>query len=1194
MMRLVCTVLFTLILLSTPLFGQGRPYEGPEDPAGDIAAIRIGYLNGNRIFLAFENNTAFAVGGKPISSKWPNNYEGTVMLDRVSLLIGAEVFVRQDSIPVTDLAEVARLRAEIDTLFFIQSNDPGRNDQNYDATIDWALYPVPGYFNETQDFVAMSNFPTSWPPQGWPAPNFATKWPGEWNGRFGRGIRYADLETYFVANDAQDLENIVRRNDPDQKLITTGPRYYPRPGHRIGDINPDVTVQRGMPWGGLGLRVSLRGFQWNNPEARDIIFLEYEISNISAYDLPSCGFGFFLDTAIGGEHSPDGDVGYYNTKLDLAYCWDYDGVGAGGLSPGILGMAYLESPGKPFDSRDNDEDGLIDEKRDNPAGEKVGPYDGIANLASFLEFYNLQESDLKEHFQGDEDGDWVDGVDLNGNGAYAYQDALGDWYLEPGENPGNDVGLDGVGPMDINYHGPDEGEGNHRPDFVEGVGCEPNFAATDVSESDMVGLTSFHLFDYYQWTGNNWLVKDDKNVWDLMNDPDFRAYIGEPNSIYFQFSTSKFPFYKGRTERISIAMLHTYENLAGLQSTAHSAPTLFRAKETAQIIYEKDYRFAQPPLLPSLKATAGDGKVILTWDDRADRLTREPFLENINDFEGYKLYRATDKLMSDPEVVTDGQGTRMFRKPIYQCDLLDNISGYADFGLVGGTSFYLGDETGLTHYFVDENVLNGRTYYYALVAYDFGAREVGGGISPTENNIVIELDEAEEIIRMGNNIAVVTPHQNAAGYDDPTVAGEAAETFGSGLVEPLIVDRAAIKPGHTYKLFFRTDTVGYARRNSGMRSSHDLIRCNSGLQVYDVSDGNRLVYKESPARFPAANIQPEGKVLTLDGTVEETFPCYEHTRELFTDVFDGLQLKLSNLTVTGEYDAAASGWVTGSAPIAISPSTFESAGFPYTYDIVFTDDDSAYVCDINRFNYVYNLEGNTGSSSAPFKYLTKFALPFYVVNRDVRDKNGEPERLGLLVEDLNRNGAFDIFEDRFLAGHRTERPTIMGTLNVYWAGTVFGFDFHQVMSEEELPNPDDIYRVKFRRPFSTADSVLFTVAGETAVTAAALDEDMARIRVVPNPYVVTNTMEPAVANKYLNQRRRIMFTHLPARCTIRIFTSSGILVDTIEVENPPSDGTVHWDLLTREGLEIAAGMYVYHVKAEVTGKEKIGKFAVIK
>ena len=1192
-MRIGLKSVIGILFIAAQIFAQGRPYEGPEDPEGDIAAIRIGYLNGNRIFLSFENSTAFASGGKPISSKWPNNYEGTMMLDRVSLLIGAEVFVRQDSIPVTDLAEVARLRAEIDTLFYMQSNDPGRNDHNYDHTVDWALYPVPGYVNETQDFVAMSNNPGSWPLQGWPSTGYATKWPGEWNGRFGRGVKYADLETYFVANDAQDLEYIVQRNDPQERLITEGPRYHPRPGRFIGDINPKVTVQRGKPWGGLGLRVALRGFQWNNPEARDIIFLEYEISNISAYDLPACGFGFFLDTAIGGEHSPDGDVGYYNSKLDLAYCWDYDGLGVGGLSPGILGMAYLESPGKPFDGTDNDEDGLLDEKRDNPAGEKIGPFDGIYDLAKFLDFYNLQESDLREHYQGDEDQDWQDGIDANGNGTYAYRDALGEWYLEPGENPGNDVGLDGVGPMDINYHGPDEGECNHRPDFVEGVGCEPNFAATDITESDMVGLTSFHLFDWYQWTGNNWTVADDKNVWELMNDPDYRAYIGEPNSIYFQFATSKFPFYKGRTERISIAMMHTYENIAGLQSAAHTAPNLFRAKETAQIIYEKDYRFAQPPLMPKLTATAGDGRVILSWDDRSDRLTREPFLENINDFEGYKLYRATDKLMSDPEVITDGQGTKMFRKPIYQCDLLDNISGYADFGLVGGTSFYLGDETGLTHYFVDENVDNGRTYYYALVAYDYGARAVGGGISPTENNIVIELDEAEEIIRMGDNVAVVTPHQPAAGYSDPGVTAAQGETFGTGVVEPLIVDREAIKPGHTYKVIFHVDSLGFARRNPGMRSSRDLIRCNNGLKVFDMTDGGRKVYEESATRFPQENISSEGKVKVEDGTKEIVYSHYRETAPLFTDVFDGVQLKISNLTQTGEYDPAASGWLVGQAAINIQVSAFEAAGFPYTYDIVFTDDDSAYVCDINRTSYIYNLDGNTGSQGAPFSYLTKFALPFYVINRDAVDKNGEFERMALLVEDLNRNKTFDIFEDRILVGHRTERAGLLGP-SIYWSGTVFGFDFRQAMSEAELPGPEDIYRVIFRRPFAESDSLLFTTQGETAVVAAALDETMERIKVVPNPYVVTNTMEPAVANKYLNQRRRLMFTHIPAECVIRIFTSSGILVDTIEVENPPSDGTVHWDLLSREGLEIASGMYIYHIRANRTGKEKVGKFAVIK
>ena len=35
-------------------------------------------------------------------------------------------------------------------------------------------------------------------------------------------------------------------------------------------------------------------------------------------------------------------------------------------------------------------------------------------------------------------------------------------------------------------------------------------------------------------------------------------------------------------------------------------------------------------------------------------------------------------------------------------------------------------------------------------------------------------------------------------------------------------------------------------------------------------------------------------------------------------------------------------------------------------------------------------------------------------------------------------------------------------------------------------------------------------------------------------------------------------------------------------------------MLTRENLEIAAGMYVYHIESSVTGDSKLGKFAVIK
>ena len=59
--------------------------------------------------------------------------------------------------------------------------------------------------------------------------------------------------------------------------------------------------------------------------------------------------------------------------------------------------------------------------------------------------------------------------------------------------------------------------------------------------------------------------------------------------------------------------LHSYDPLEGLSSDDHTAPALYELKRIVQVIYEKDYRFAQPPKMPTLTATAGDGKVILTW-----------------------------------------------------------------------------------------------------------------------------------------------------------------------------------------------------------------------------------------------------------------------------------------------------------------------------------------------------------------------------------------------------------------------------------------------------------------------------------------------------------------------------------------------------------------------------------------------------
>ena len=79
--------------------------------------------------------------------------------------------------------------------------------------------------------------------------------------RFGRGVTYADLETYFVVNDAHDLEYLG-----EEDMV----KYYPR--YSSKRIDETSSIQGGEPWGGLGIRVETRGFQWNNPQARDAIF----------------------------------------------------------------------------------------------------------------------------------------------------------------------------------------------------------------------------------------------------------------------------------------------------------------------------------------------------------------------------------------------------------------------------------------------------------------------------------------------------------------------------------------------------------------------------------------------------------------------------------------------------------------------------------------------------------------------------------------------------------------------------------------------------------------------------------------------------------------------------------------------------------------------------------------------------------
>ncbi|MEP0827272.1 MAG: hypothetical protein HRF51_02010, partial [bacterium] len=59
---------------------------------------------------------------------------------------------------------------------------------------------------------------------------------------------------------------------------------------------------------------------------------------------------------------------------------------------------------------------------------------------------------------------------------------------------------------------------------------------------------------------------------------------------------------------------------------------------------------------------------------------------------------------------------------------------------------------------------------------------------------------------------------------------------------------------------------------------------------------------------------------------------------------------------------------------------------------------------------------------------------------------------------------------------------------------------------------------------------------------------------------------------------------------IRIYTLGGDLVRTLEHND--GTGTADWNLLSRDGLDISPGIYIYSVESEYGSR--LGRFAVIK
>ena len=776
--------------------------------------------------------------------------------------------------------------------------------------------------------------------------------------------------------------------------------------------------------------------------------------------------------------------------------------------------------------------------------------------------YDVGEEDLgkpyKDGIDNDGDGAVDEGIDegideMIDESRDDFIDNDGDWALA------DDVGLNGDGSGGLVV-----GTLDNMPTSGSGTGFpgEPNIDKTDVSESDQMGLTAVA----YDAAGTI-PTSNNSSLWSFYMKPGEYwqpPASGQPPGDYDLFVTSGyFPLKAGQTERIAMSVvLGNNENDA------------LRNKLVAQTTYDFDYQFAKAPDPPNVTAVVGDGQVTLYWDRSAEN-TADKYMGNItngadlNDFEGYKVYRATDFEFNDAYTITDGDGNATFLEAYVQngvkaqWDLIDGKSGWHPVDL-NGIKFNLGDESGLVHSYVDNNVVNGQRYYYAVVSYDYGG-DLTNNIIPSDSPMKLRVNSLTGVVTLGPNVVEVVPSPPSAGYVEASYSGDMVDHVSgssSGEVFLEIIDPMIVKDAHTYQITFEDTSF----LNQQGLAGYDTVTTKSYTLV-DITNPN-----------------------TVDTLVDNSYVLPESD----ADVIDGFRLTFNNVESLA-FNRALSFWNTDSVWTfdVARYYTFNVVGsmLPYDYRVIFTEEVSDSSIDICMRTLP---NGNCYPGFAQLGRPTNFKVQRQVslTGDDAVDWEqipigfidvipfGAPD--SLFNADGSRESDWIVFMD-----HEDEEgnplPSWRFLLNL------LPNDETRIYNQ---PRAGDTAYVIVDKPFLSTDIYEFTTYKSLVNSEKAL-ADMDKIKVVPNPYFAASTFEGQ--NTFSSGRgpREIQFRYLPSECTIRIYNIAGELVKTINHSSPLDSGTGRWDLLTEDNLSASYGMYIYHIVAPNVG-EKIGKLAIVK
>ena len=125
-------------------------------------------------------------------------------------------------------------------------------------------------------------------------------------------------------------------------------------------------------------------------------------------------------------------------------------------------------------------------------------------------------------------------------------------------------------------------------------------------------------------------------------------------------------------------------------------------------------------------------------------------------------------------------------QPLAIYDLVDGISGAH--AMIDPLIYYnLGGESGLQYTFIDENIINGYEYWYAVTSYDGPDDWAGAPVDPMENS------KSKDAYITNDNTVAIIPQPAPAGFkkggiDNITHVGYSSASFTAIDANPFIVE----------------------------------------------------------------------------------------------------------------------------------------------------------------------------------------------------------------------------------------------------------------------------------------------------------------------------------------------------------------------------------------------------------------------